>query len=268
MSARNTLFAIVLGALAWGGGRAAAQAAPALPEPAVPELMTVALDAGLGVGTRSYERPLGMQLQELETTPFLALDLSLRVKRCVSDCPSSRYALEFLLRYQSSIAMRVEEPLPFALPGDVKARSSRGELSLAPVFRLGRSGSSPSLALPIGVMLRALQAEHRDLPLPSYSLFGPHLRLEGRLPLGSWLELRAGPDVQWIAVIGNRLKDDGVSGSGFAVGVELAASAALTDWLGLELSYRQAHAFASGRGERADLEDIERYATLALSWRP
>jgi hypothetical protein len=209
-----------------------------------------------------------MQRQELETTPFLAVDLGLRVQRCASDCPTSPYALELLLRYQTSVAMKVEEPLFFALPGDVKARSSRGELSLAPIFKLGSSAASWSIAAPIGVMLRALQAEHRDIPVPSYSLFGPHLRVEARAPLGPYFTLRAGPEAQWIAVIGNRLKDDGVQSSGFGLGFELGVTVDFDACLGLELTYRQAHAFASGRGDQADFEDIERYATLQLSWRP
>jgi len=244
-------------------------AAPvAAQEPAPAELTRFALDAGLGLGTRGYERPFDGQLQVLETTPFVAADLALRLRRCATDCPTAHYALDFLLRYQTSLGMQVEAPMLFALPGEVSARSSRVELSVAPLFRLGSAASSPSIAVPIGAMLRAFQAEHRDLPLPSYSLFGPHLRVEGRLPLGDTFELRAGPEAQWVAVIGNRLQDEGTAGSGFGLGFEVAASADVGSGLGLELSYRQAHAFASGEGGAADFEDIERYATLQLSWRP
>jgi hypothetical protein len=248
------------------GASAASAFAQEAPVP-VPQLMTVELNAGLGVGTRSYERPYMMQLQELETTPFTALDLSLRMKDCAADCPTDPFVIEYLLRYQTSLGMRVEQPLIFALPSEVDARSSRLELSIAPIFKLGASASSLSIAVPVGASLRALAAEHRDLPLPSYLLFGPHLRVEARAPLGDRFALRAGPELQWIALISDRLKDDGVAGSGFALGLELAASASLTSWLGLELTYRQAHAFASGKGERADFEDIERYATLQLSGR-
>jgi hypothetical protein len=243
-------------------------ASPEAPAPASPpELMTVALDAGLGIGTRSYERPLDVQRQRLQTTPFLAADIALRVRRCVSDCPSAHYALDFLLRYQTSIAMRVEQPLFFALPSEVAARSSRLELSVAPIFRLGDRESSMSIAVPVGAMVRSLQAEHRDLPLPSYSLFGPHLRVEARLPLGRYFTLRAGPEAQWILVMGERLKDEGTQGSGVGLGVEAAVSVNLMRHFGLELSYRQAHALASGKAGRADFEDIERFATLQLSGR-
>jgi hypothetical protein len=240
-------------ALAIGAARASAQ-----------ELMTVELNAGLGIGTRSYERPNGVQPQELETTPFTALDLSLRVKRCTSGCAKAHYAIEFLLRYQTSLGMKVEQPLFFALPSEVDARSSRLELSLAPAFRLAES---VSLAVPIGASVRALQAPHRDLPLPSYLLFGPHLRIEGRAALGDMFALRAGPELQWIAMVGDRLQNDGTESSGVALGFELAASASLTSWLGLELTYRQAHAFVAGQSGRADFEDTERYATLQLSGR-
>lgn len=254
--------------LGLGAARASAQDVAA-PEPATtPQLMTVELNAGLGVGTRSYERPNGPELQELETTPFTALDLSLRVKRCTADCPTAPYAVEFLLRYQTSLGMQVEQPLPFALPSEVEARSSRLELSLAPIFGLGgKSGFRPSIAVPIGVSLRALKAPHRDLPLPSYMLLGPHLRIEARAELGERFALRLGPELQWIALISDRLQNGGTGGSGVAVGLEAAASVALLPWLGLELTYRQAHAFASGESGRADFEDIERYATLQLSGR-
>jgi hypothetical protein len=169
-----------------------------------------------------------------------------------------------LLRYQTSLGMKVEQPLIFALPSEVDARSSRLELSLAPTFRLAES---VSLAVPIGASVRALQAPHRDLPLPSYLLFGPHLRVEARAAVGESFALRAGPELQWIAMVGDRLQDDGTESSGVAVGFELAASASLTTWLGLELTYRQAHAFVSGQSGRADFADTERYATLQLSGR-
>jgi hypothetical protein len=233
------------------------------PVPA-PTLMTVELNAGLGIGTRSYERPNGAQAQALESAPFTALDLSLRMKRCTSDCRAAHYAIELLLRYQTSLGMKVEQPLIFALPSEVDARSSRLELSLAPIFRLAEH---ISLAVPIGASMRALQAPHRDLPLPSYLLFGPHLRVEARAALGESFALRAGPELQWIAMVGERLQNDGTEGGGVAVGFELAASASLTSCLGLELTYRQAHAFVSGQGGRADFEDTERYATLQLSGR-
>jgi hypothetical protein len=252
---------LMLSALAVSATAALAQAAP------VPQQMTVELNAGLGVGTRSYERPYMSRLQELETTPFTALDLSLRMKDCVADCPRDSFAIEYLLRYQTSLGMRVDQPLMFALPSEVAARSSRLELSAAPIFKLEPSASSFSIAVPVGLSLRALQAEHRDLPLPSYMLLGPQVRVEARAPLGDRFALRGGPELQWIALISDRLKDDGVAGTGVALGLELAASATLTSWLGLELTYRQAHAFASGKGDGADFEDIERYATLQLSGR-
>jgi hypothetical protein len=229
--------------------------------------MTFELNAGLGVGTRSYERPYGVRPQALETTPFVALDLSVRAKRCTSGCATARYALELLLRYHTSLGMKVEQPLLFALPSEVDARSSRLELSLGPVFRLGASQESIAIAVPIGASVRALQAPHRDLPLPSYLLFGPHLRIEARAALGDSLALRAGPELQWIAMVSERLQNDGTASTGFAVGFELAASAALSSWLGLELAYRQAHAMLSGQRGRADFEDIERYVTLQLSGR-
>ena len=213
--------------LALGCARASAQdAAPAASSEGTPQLMTFELNAGLGVGTRSYERPNGPQLQELEATPFTAVDLSLRVKRCTADCPTAPYAVEFLLRYQTSLGMQVEQPQPFALPSEVEARSSRLELSLGPVFGLGgSSGFRPAIAVPIGASLRALKAPHRDLPLPSYMLLGPHLRVEGRAELGERFALRLGPELQWLAWASDRLQDDGTESSGFAIGLEAAASA-------------------------------------------
>ena len=189
------------------------------------------------------------------------------MRRCVSDCPTAHYALDFLLRYQTSLGMRVDQPLLFALPSEVAARSSRLELSLAPIFRLGSGADSMSLAVPIGASVRSLQAEHRDLPLPSYSLFGPHMRFEARAPIGPYFTLRIGPELQWIAVVGNRLRDEGTAGSGVGLGFELGVSINFTRYFGLELTFREAHAFVSGKAGRADFEDIERFATLQLSGR-
>jgi hypothetical protein len=220
----------------------------------------VELSAGLGVGSRSFERPTPSGVQVLDTTPFAAADLSLRVDAL----RASALQLGVLVRYQTSLAMMVETQPLFALPREVTARSSRVELSVVPALRLGANLDAPRLALPVGVSARTFWPETHDKATFGYSLIGPHVRPELVWPLGP-ATLRVGPELQWIVAMDRALRRDGVSAQGFSIGMDASLGLALDASWGLELSYRQARAFAAGKNGRADFTDAERYVTLRLS---
>ena len=105
---------------------------------------------------------------------FPAVDAGLRVRAW----PADSFALEFLLRYETSIGMSVEQGPQFAPENDVSIHASRVELSIAPTFRLGDGPSSVALLFPLGFGLRTLWPEVHTLPVPGYTLGGPQARAE------------------------------------------------------------------------------------------
>jgi hypothetical protein len=255
MSTRSNSFMLALSALL-----TIASAAHAQEREAVVAGTRVELSAGIGVGTRGFERPTPTGVQVLETTPFAAADLTLRLEARRTEA----LQLGGLLRYRSSLAMTVEAQPLFALTREVPARSSHFEVSVVPALRLGADRRGPRLALPLGISARTFWTETHDASTFGYSLIGPHVRPELWCPFGPFM-LRVGPELQWIVAIDRALRRDGVSGQGVSLGAEASVALALHEAFGLELSYRQAHALIAGRGERADFDDTERYVTLRLA---
>jgi hypothetical protein len=217
---------------------------------------------GLGFGSRSFERPTPLGAQKLPTVFFPAADIGLRVMAW----PKDRFSLEFLLRYQSSIGMTVDERPPFALPNQIAARVERGELSVAPTFRLGGSESAPAIAFPAGLEIRTFWPEVHESPSTAgYSLIGPHIRAELIAPLTSMLLLRFGPELQWIIAIDRSIREDGVANQGFSAGGEAMVQLRLGAVFALELCYRESHAFASSTNAGPIFSDVERYLSGRLS---
>ncbi len=234
-----------------------AAAPTALP---TPENVQVEALAGFGFGTRAFERPTPTGKQRLDTVPFAAVDVGLRVLAW----PTQRYSLEALLTYRSSVGLVIKEQPLFALPNDVGVRVSHTELSVAPMYRLWPNASSPRIALPMGLSLHSFWPETHVLQTPGFSLLGPHVRAELIAPLGPLVTLRVGPEVQWILVIDRAVRRDGIHGQGVGLGLEASIALQLVTHFGVELSYRQAHAIAEGRDRRPDFSDTERFATLRL----
>jgi hypothetical protein len=254
MSARATKLACLASALL------ALLAHPVRADEARVSPTRVEVSAGLGAGTRGFERPTPNGVQVLETTPFPAADLALRVDTRRNES----FQLGALLRYRTSLAMTVEtEPL-FALSREVPARSSHFELSIVPALRLGDDADAPRVALPVGLSARTFWTETHDAATFGYSLIGPHLRPELVWPLGP-ITLRIGPEAQWIVAIDRALRRDGASGQGVSIGAEVSLALELHRAFSLEVSYRQAHALIAGQGEHADFDDTERYASLRLA---
>jgi hypothetical protein len=95
-------------------------------------------------------------------------------------------------------------------------------------------------------------------------LVGPQARLELSTKLIGPVELRLGPEVQWITLIDQSLRIDGVYAQGVALGAEATLTVELSDVWSLALNYRESHALASStRG--TEFQDIERYMTLRAS---
>ena len=215
--------------------------------------------AGAGIGTRAFQRPSAVGGQVLDDQLFPAVEVGLEMRAW----PDEAFSLYFLLHYQTSLGLVVEEQPLFALPNRVDVRSDRTELSCAPVVRLGSSALAPRLAFPIGVALRTFWPVLHNLMTPRYTLWGPQLRIELHVPITSALSIRLGPEAQWVAHYSSTLTDSGVESMGVALGVVASVRLALASIFALEISYRQSTAMASVAYGPA-FRDIERYLSARL----
>jgi hypothetical protein len=229
-------------------------------EPDTESAITVQVILGAGIGTRSFLRPTLMGPQRLDDALFPALDTGLAVQLW----PAESVSLGLRLSYQSSLGLEIRQPPPFAIPNEIGARAERVELSFAPTFRLGDARDSIALAFPIGFGMRTLWPEAHEFPLVGYSLAGPQLRIELIVPFSDSLRLRIGPELLWAVALDQTLQDQGVASQAIALGGEAAIGVQLGAVLGLELSYRESHGFASTTRTTALFEDVERFATLRL----
>ena len=214
---------------------------------------------GGGIATRSFRRPgtpSGVQTLTPSAVPAAEVGLD------VIAWPKESFSLAFALHYRSAIGFRVEEPPPFALPNEVKARSEEIELSVAPGWSL--DGDAVRLSVPLGAIIRTLWPSVHTLMTPGYSLLGPFARVELSARISGPVVLRLGPEVQWIMLIDRALRDTGVNSQGLAIGGEAALLLDLGETWMVGLAYRESHALAStNRG--VTFEDIERYWTLRVS---
>jgi hypothetical protein len=239
-----------------------AAAQPASPPAAPAPRMRVAPFVGFGFGTRAFVRPTAMSTgQRLPTMAFPAAEIGLGATLW----PANRFSLGLLLRYQTSVGMRVEQRPPFALPYTISARAERGELSVAPIVRLDDGPTAPSLAFPLGLGIRTFWPAVHEPPFLGYSLLGPQLRVELFWPIVERVRLRFGPELQWIVAVDNALRDQGVSQMGAAAGGEGSLQVKLSTVFSLELCYRESHAFASSTNTGPIFNDVERFLTLRLT---
>jgi len=220
--------------------------------------LTLEAFAGLGLGSRGFERPLGATLQKLPDAAFFAAAAGLRAALF----PEDAFSLAFLARYDTSLGLSVEQPPPFALPNTIHVRAEHIELSVAPTFRLTATPVPLTLSLPLGFSMRTFLPDLHNPTLPGFSLLGPSLRAELSARFGSRVSLRLGPELEWVFVAGQAVRRNGVDGSGFALGGEAVVAVKVVSVLALELAYRESHAFVSSRDALPDLRDVERFAIL------
>lgn len=217
------------------------------------------IGAGVGVGTLSFERPTPAGVQVLRETPFGAAELFVRTHIW----PRAPLSLDVLLAYQSSFGLVMQLQPLFALPQHVDVRWQRGELSVAPVVRLGTASNALALAFPFGFAFQSLSPSVHAFSVKSFSLGGPNLRAELRMALGELVALRVGPEAQWIVLIDSRLRRDGACCQGFAVGAQAAIEARVGPIVRASIAYRQAHAFVPAGAWR--FKNVERFLTARLS---
>jgi hypothetical protein len=260
MSAASRRAAVLLLAAALSPG--AATRALAEPEPAAaPPERALSLQATLcmGVGSLSFVRPTPAGTQKLPDTPFAASGIELRAHAW----RAAPLSLEVAAAYQTSIGFELRlEPL-FALPERIDVRTQRIELGAAPIVRLGAAPHAPALAVPLGFVFRSFLPEAAQPALPDHVLGGLLGRVELRLPLGERVELRAGPEAQWIVVIDSSLRREGACCHGLALGGQAALETSIGSPLRVGLAYRESHAFVPATDWR--FKDVERFLTLRIA---
>jgi hypothetical protein len=216
--------------------------------------------AGMGMGSRSFERPVASGVQRLGGAAFAAADVGLQAEGRLS----GRFALGVRLDYHSSLGLSVQEDTLFGLPNEVSVRVQRMAGAVVPSLRFGDASDSLALAVPIGFGARTFWHQLHGLQTPNYTLAGPEMRIELVAPFGDLVTVRVGPELQWLVFVGKAVRREGVSSSGLALGGEVVVTLHLTDVLDIGLSYRESHAFASGEGGAADFEDVERFGTARV----
>ena len=215
--------------------------------------------AGVGVGTLSFERPTPTGVQVLRETPFGAAELFVRTHIW----PRAPLSLDVLLAYQSTFGLVMQLQPLFALPQNVDVRWQRGELSVAPVVRLGAAANAPALAFPTGFAFAALTPSGHAFSVKSFVLGGPNVRAELRMALGELVALRVGPEAQWIMLTDSTLRRAGACCGGFAVGAQAAIEARVGPVVRASIAYRQAHTFVPAGAWR--FKDVERFLTARLA---
>ena len=218
------------------------------------------LSLGAGIGTRSFLRPTTLGAQRLNDVLFPAVDVGLALHAW----PDDSFSLGVLLRYQSSLGLEIDERPLFGLPTSLDVRAERIEVSVAPTFRLGDSSTSVALGFPLGFAMRTFWPEANEFRTPGYSLAGPQLRAELIIPFSESFGLRLGPELIWALAIDDSITSQGVASQAIAIGGEAALHLQLGAVLGIELCYRESHAFASTTVTTALFEDVERFAVVRL----
>jgi hypothetical protein len=237
---------------------AAAQADDGDQPPSIP--WSLKLSAELGAGSSDIDLPVDGIVQRIRPGLFAAGGLAFELEHRASD--SVRLGL--LVHYQSSIAHGIVERHTDGSEHALDVRSHRLELAFAPTIRFDDSGTW-ALAAAAGYGFRNFRPDVHHLVTPAYSLSGPHARAQLRLTLlNGALRLSAGPEVQWIVVVGPDLVARGIASQGLGVGGAAALELELGAHWSVGASYRELRSWLdSSQAQR--FEDVARFITARLS---
>ncbi len=214
--------------------------------------------AGFGVGNRTVTMPSSGGDRQLSTQLFPAFDIALGAEADIGE----PFVFGGRARYQSSLGLVGEETAP-ASSGKITAlRSHHLEFGVTPGVRFAHSSESVVLVLFAGWGVRGLRSVV-DLSIPGYTMHGPVLRPELRIPLASGrVVLRFAPELlAVIAMTGGITAAADISGSGVALGGEVSVRVSATDWLAIDACYRESHATLATLWP-TNFVDIERFATV------
>jgi hypothetical protein len=218
------------------------------------------LSAELGAGRRDIDIPREGVVQQIRTDLFPVAGLGFALDHAASDA----ITVGLLVRYQTSVGLGISEQHTDGSVRPLDVRAHRLELAVAPTLRLDESGSW-ALAASAGYGLANFRPDAHEIVTPAYSLAGPHLRLELRLaPWDGPIRLRVGPEIQWIAHVGQDLVDRGMASRGLGVGGEAAIEVALGQRWAIGASYREMRSWLDS-SQAQSFEDVARFVTASLS---
>lgn len=225
--------------------------------------LTAQLAVGAGLTQRSLTVPSNEGTRTLDPglTPALHLGLSGRYR-------SERRNIGLHLTYQSSAHARTRDAVGDGslVPSEAAIRSHRFEAGVMPGLFLSAADDAASIALFAGYAVRAFGSVE-VLRIPRFSLHGPVLRVELRIPILPWLALRASPEGQLVLGISQELRAlSGLPRTLLGFGGEVALEVRVHHGWVAALLYREAHLVAHGIESRT-FTDAERYIVLELAYR-
>jgi hypothetical protein len=240
--------------------RAGAQADAAPNQPALEPTWLFRIAAEGGIGTRSFELPMDGVVYRTDTGLFPVAGVGLEVEHAAS----AKIAIGVLARYQSSVGLGIVELHTDGSRVPIEVRAHRFEAGVTPTFRFDDEGRwALALCAGYGVLgFRPLL----HLVTPAYTLAGPFLRAQLQVPLVSdALRLRAGPEGQWIAQVGDQLEQHGVASSGVGLGGAAALELLLGRHVVVSASYREAWSLL-GSSQAQSFKDVARFVTARVEW--
>ena len=217
------------------------------------------LSAEMGFGMREFGLPEDNVVNRTETGMFPAAGAGFELDHELSDA----LVLGLLLRYQTSLGLGLIEEHTDGSEHPIDARTHHIEIALAPTLHFD-DAARWGLCLSLGYGIAGFRPI-AHLVTPGFSLAGPHLRAQLQAPLvPDRLRLRIGPEGQWVAHVGQELKDRGVDSSGFAVGGEAALELSLGEHWMVHAAYREMRSFI-GTSQSESFEDVARFVTARVS---
>jgi hypothetical protein len=243
---------------------AAPAEAPAAETPEALEKFSGAVSLGFGFGQRSVAMPVRAGLYELTGSPFPAIEIGVD-----ADAPlSERFFLGLHFDYQTSVGSTVSQNLVGEADTKTTAlRSHRLGFGLEPRYRFSDSPDGVSLGVLLGWGFRGFRPVV-DIDIPPYTLNGPVLRPELRIPIGAgWVVLRLAPELFVITGISPELRQlAAVGGTGVALGIEASIDVRMIERLHAVVAFRESHATASSSWG-GEFTDNERFGTVSMSLR-
>jgi hypothetical protein len=237
--------------------------APAAETPATLEKFSGAVSVGFGFGQRSVATPVRAGLYDLTGSPFPAIEI-----RVDADAPlSARFFLGVHFDYQTSVGATASQDLVGEADTKTTAlRSHRLGFGVEPRYRFSDSPDGVSLGVLVGWGFRGFRPVV-DIDIPPYTLNGPVLRPELRIPMGAWVVLRLAPELFVITGISPELRQlASIGGTGVALGIEASIDIRMIERLHAVLAFRESHATASS-GWAGEFTDDERFASVSVSLR-
>lgn len=225
--------------------------------------LTARLDVAVGVTQRSVDAPSvdGARRLALGPAPAVALGIDSGVQH-------GTFCLGLGVHYRTSVLGRVRDAAagPSANLSSTAVRSHELVAGVRAGLAFGSDPGARTLAMFLGYSVRAF-ASVAELRMPRFSLHGPVLRLELELPLSAAsMRLRLAPEFQWLPSISSALRASSiVSGVALALGGVAALILPISEHFGLQLEYRESHAWARTYVARR-FSDVERFLLLGATY--